>query len=167
MGFDLVLFAVLAAIAVVCALSMVIYNDPVRCALSLVGVLMSVAFLFLELHASFLAAAQVIVYAGAIMVLFVFVIMLLNLGANEQVKNALKSQSAFAGIAGLILALVIVGGILSLHPGSTLLPHAMTGPPEIGLVMFSQAYVFPFEAISILLLIAVIGAVVLAKRRLT
>lgn len=162
---ELILFSILAAIAVVCAISVVVQDNPVRCALSLVGVLFSVAILFLELHASFLAAVQIIVYAGAIMVLFIFVIMLLNLGTPDPTKNALKPQNWLSVVAGIILVMVIAGGIMTIPAHSTTLPARMTGAFEIGINLFSAQWVFPFEAVSVLLLIAVIGAVVLASRR--
>ncbi len=164
---QLVLFAILAAISVVCAVSLVVMNNPVRCALNLVGVLFSVAVLFLELHATFIAAVQVIVYAGAIMVLFIFVIMLLNLGTPEPVKNALKPQNFLAVGAGIVLIIVIASGILALPSSSVPLLAGMTGAFEVGINLFSPQWIFPFEAVSVLLLIAAIGAVVLAKKRLS
>lgn len=166
---ELVLFSILAAVSVICGISMVLQENPVHCALCLVGVLFSVAVLFLLLHASFVAAIQVIVYAGAIMVLFIFVIMLLNLGTPEPTKNALKPQNWLAVIAGVLFIIAIASGIMAvpLTGTPTMLPKAMTGAFEIGVTMFSPTWLFPFEAVSILLLIAVVGAVVLAKRRLT
>jgi NADH-quinone oxidoreductase subunit J len=165
---ELFLFAILAAISVICGIGMVLQDNPVRSALYLVGVLFSIAVLFLELHASFVAAIQVIVYAGAIMVLFIFVIMLLNLGAPDTGKNPLKSQNSMAVLAGIVLVVAIASAIMAIPQPSTptMLPTAMTGAFEIGLTMFSPTWLFPFEAVSILLLIAVVGAVVLAKRRL-
>lgn len=163
----MVLFAFLAAISVVSALLMVLQDNPIRSALYLVAVLFCVAVLYLELHASFIAAVQVIVYAGAIMVLFIFVIMLLNMSAPDSSRNALKPQNALAAGSAIAFILVIASAILATGGHSVLLPKAMTGAYEIGLTMFSPTWLFPFEAISILLLIAVVGAVVLAKRRLT
>jgi NADH-quinone oxidoreductase subunit J len=164
---ELVLFSILAAVSVVCAIGMLLQDNPVRCALNLVAVLFCVAVLFLELHASFIAAIQVVVYAGAIMVLFVFVIMLLNLAALEPIKNALKPQNWLATIAGFVLVLTIAAAISAVPASSTLLPKPMTGAFEVGVAMFSPTWLFPFEAISVLLLIAVVGAVILAKRRLS
>jgi NADH-quinone oxidoreductase subunit J len=107
------------------------------------------------------------VYAGAIMVLFLFVIMLLNLGKPEQLLDHLKPQKPLSVLAGLILVLVIASVIVAVpSPHSVLLPAQMTGAYEVGISLFSPTWVFPFEAVSILLLIAVVGAVVLAKRRL-
>jgi NADH-quinone oxidoreductase subunit J len=162
---ELVLFSILAAISVICALGVVLNDNPVRSALNLVAVLFCVAILFLELHASFIAAVQIIVYAGAIMVLFIFVIMLLNMGAPDKTKNALLPQSPLAVLAGIVLIIVIATGIMALPAHSTSLPTQMTGAYEVGISLFSPQWLFPFEAISILLLVAVVGAVVLAKRR--
>jgi len=164
---ELVLFSVLAAISVICGISMVLQDNPVRAALNLVAVLFCVAILFLELHASFIAAIQIIVYAGAIMVLFIFVIMLLNLGTPEPMKNVLKPQSSLATGAGIMLVIVIAMAIVAIPASSALLPRQVTGAFDVGLAMFSPTWLFPFEAISILLLIAVVGAVILAKRRLS
>jgi NADH-quinone oxidoreductase subunit J len=164
---QLVLFAILAALSVVCAIGVVVNENPVRSALNLVVVLFCVAMLFLTLNASFVAAVQVMVYAGAIMVLFLFVIMLLNLGKPEQLLDHLKPQKPLSVLAGLILVLVIASVIVAVpSPHSVLLPAQMTGAYEVGISLFSPTWVFPFEAVSILLLIAVVGAVVLAKRRL-
>ncbi len=165
MGGQLFLFAVLAAISVICGISMILHDNPVRCALSLVGVLFSIAILFLQLHASFIAAVQIIVYAGAIMVLFIFVIMLLNLGTPDATRNVLKPQNTLAGIAGVVLVVSIAAAIMAIPNTPIMLPAQMNGAFEVGLAMFSPEWLFPFEAISILLLIAAIGAIVLAKRR--
>ena len=161
-----ILFAILAAISLICAIGIVANDNPVRSALNLVGVLFSVAVLFLTLHASFVAAIQVMVYAGAIMVLFLFVIMLLNLGTPEKVVNRLKPQGPLGVVAGLILVSVLAGVIAALPQTRVMLPTGMIGAYEIGTTMFTGSWLFPFEAVSILLLIATIGAVVLAKRRI-
>src|SRR6201996_910799 len=100
---DVILFLVFAIIAVVCAINVVVQTHPISSALSLVGVMGSLAVLYLLLGAEFIAAAQVIVYAGAVMVLFVFVIMLLNAGTEKR-----SGKSWFAQIAGLPLLLVFV-----------------------------------------------------------
>ena len=108
---DVILFLVFAIIAVVCAINVVVQTHPISSAISLVGVMGSLAVLYLLLGAEFIAAAQVIVYAGAIMVLFVFVIMLLNAGAEANKGRSLMAQLlgvpllvALAGAAGLLRA---------------------------------------------------------------
>ena len=98
---DAVLFLVFAAIAVVCAVNLVLQRHPIASALSLIGVMGSLAFVFLQLGAEFLAAAQLVVYAGAIMVLFVFVIMLLNEGKERKAK--MKLWVRWAGAPLLVL----------------------------------------------------------------
>jgi NADH-quinone oxidoreductase subunit J len=166
MNGEIILFALLAAISVVCGIGLIVNDNPVRCALSLVGVLLSVAILFLTLHASFIAAIQVIVYAGAIMVLFVFVIMLLNLGTPEKVIDHLKPQKPLAVLSALILVTVVVTAILGIPSGAKAhLGFQMISPFDLATQLFTPTWVFPFEAISILLLVAVVGSVILAKRR--
>jgi len=163
---QLILFAVLAAIAVVCGIAMVLNDNPVRSALFLVLVLFSVAILFLTLHATFIAAVQIIVYAGAIMVLFIFVIMLLNLGTPERIVDNLRPQRLLSPLLGLVVVGVLAAVIASVPANTQNLASGLTGPYEIGLALFSPDWLFPFEAVSILLLVAAIGAVMLAKRRI-
>src|SRR5712691_3803650 len=103
---DVILFLVFATIAVVCVINVVVQTHPISSALSLIGVMASLAVLYLLLGAEFIAAAQVIVYAGAIMVLFVFVIMLLNAGAEQKSRKAKMAQ--IFGIPLLIALLTIV-----------------------------------------------------------
>lgn len=162
-----ILFGILAAIIIVCGIGVIAATSPVRAALNLVLVLFSVALLYISLNASFVGAIQIIVYAGAIMVLFVFVIMLLNLGTPEQVTNRLKPQNPLSIIAGLILAGVIISvvGSIPTPESSRLLPTHTTGALQIGQALFTPTWLFPFEAVSILLLLATVGAVVLAMKR--
>src|SRR6266511_4199207 len=103
---DVILFLIFATIAVVCAINVVVQTHPIASALSLVGVMGSLAVLYLLLGAEFIAAAQVIVYAGAIMVLFVFVIMLLNAGA--EVKRGRSFMVQFLGLPMLIGLLILL-----------------------------------------------------------
>ena len=163
---QLVLFGILAAIAVVCGIAMIMVDNPVRSALFLVLVLFSVALLFLSLHAVFIAAVQIIVYAGAIMVLFIFVIMLLNLGTPERVVDRLRPQEPFSVIAavGIVAVLATVIATVPVKPEN--LPETIVGPTEIGLKLFTADWLFPFEIVSILLLVAAVGAVMLAKKRI-
>src|SRR5881394_235930 len=103
---DVILFLIFALIAVVCAINVVVQTHPISSALSLVGVMGSLAVLYLLLGAEFIAAAQVIVYAGAIMVLFVFVIMLLNAGAESKKGRSYMVQ--FLGVPALVVFLGLV-----------------------------------------------------------
>ncbi len=164
---DVVIFLVFAIIAVACAINVVVQTHPISSAISLVGVMGSLAVLYLLLGAEFIAAAQVIVYAGAIMVLFVFVIMLLNAGAEAR-----KGKSLIAQVLGapLLIAFLAIMAFLvqRLYPRSDVVRFGgfTNGTArDIGKALFSS-YLLPFEATSILILIAIIGAVVLARKEL-
>jgi NADH-quinone oxidoreductase subunit J len=164
---DTVLFIVFAVVAVVCAFNLVLQKHPISSALSLIGVMGSLAVLYLLLGAEFIAMAQMIVYGGAVMVLFVFVIMLLNAGAEKT-----SGKSWFAQIAGLplLLAFVALLGFLirDVLPsmGSVRFGSWVGGTAQnIGRMLFTQ-YLLPFEVISILILIAILGAVVLARKEI-
>ena len=167
---DSVVFAVCAAIVLVGAFGVVLYRNPVYSALSLVLTLFGVAVLFVEQDAQFLAAVQVIVYAGAIVVLFLFVIMLLGVDREEPVTTSrLPGQRPVA----LLLGLAALGELLALArwrhwltgvPPSN--PGAIGGGSNTGALAKSifTTYLLPFELTSLLLIIAVIAAVVLARR---
>ncbi len=163
---QLILFCVLAVIALTCAVALILQDNPVRSALYLVLVLFSVAILFLMLHATFIALVQVIVYAGAIMVLFIFVIMLLNLGTPEVIRDNLRPQQFFGPAVGVVVAGLLTAVLAAGAAAPQSLPDTLTGPTEIGLALFSPDWLFPFEVVSILLLVAAIGAVMLAKKRI-
>ncbi|MGH7267922.1 MAG: NADH-quinone oxidoreductase subunit J family protein [Candidatus Rokuibacteriota bacterium] len=158
-----VVFAIVAACAVASAVGLVVRPNPLHGALFLVANLFCVAVLYLMLGAEFLALVQVIVYAGAIMVLFIFAIMLLIPGKVETGPDPLARQRLlalpFAGILGVVVALVLP------QAGARQVP---AGPPAgvrtLGELLFTD-YLFPFELTSILLLAALVGALVLAKRR--
>ncbi len=162
---DAILFLLFAAIAVVCGLNLVLQSHPISSALSLVGVMGSLAVLYLLLGGEFIAAAQLIVYAGAIMVLFVFVIMLLNAGTERKLPRRL-----WVKYAGIPLLAIFIG--IAAFAIQRMLPvtegvkfGAMThgNPQEIGRALF-QVYLLPFEDTSVLILIANHGAVVLARK---
>ena len=164
---DTVLFIVFAIVAIVCAFNLVLQSHPISSALSLIGVMGSLAVLYLLLGAEFIAMAQMIVYGGAVMVLFIFVIMLLNAGSEKS-----SGKSWFAQIAGLPLLLAFVGliGFLIrsvLGPLSAVHFGSWVGgtAEHIGQLLFTQ-YLLPFEIISILILIAILGAVVLAQKEI-
>ena len=168
MTLDPFLFAMFGGLAIGCALGVVFHKNPVHCALLLVGVLLSVSGLFVLLHAPFIAALQVIVYAGAIMVLFLFVVMLLNVKG----ESAILTPGAAKGF-GILFALLgfveLLWTVLSPAGESSGLPEAVLppdfgSPAAIGRILYT-VWLFPFEITSILLLVAVVGAVVLAKRK--
>jgi NADH-quinone oxidoreductase subunit J len=162
---DAILFLLFAAIAVVCAINLVLQSHPISSALSLVGVMGSLAVLYLLLGGEFIAAAQLIVYAGAIMVLFVFVIMLLNAGTERKLPRRLWVK--FAGIPLLAvfigIASFVIQRMLPATEGVKFGTMTHGNPQEIGRALF-QVYVLPFEVTSVLILIAIIGAVVLASK---
>ena len=161
---DVILFSVFALIAVVCAINVVVQTHPISSALSLVGVMGSLAVLYLLLGAEFIAAAQVIVYAGAIMVLFVFVIMLLNAGGETKKGRSYMVQ--LMGVPLLIGFLGLTAYFVQRMYGSEGVTFGgfQGGSPEaIGKALFTT-YLLPFEVTSILILIAIIGAIVLAGR---
>jgi NADH-quinone oxidoreductase subunit J len=164
---DLILFLIFAAIALVCAVNVVVQTHPISSAVSLIGVMGSLAILYLLLGAEFIAAAQVIVYAGAIMVLFVFVIMLLNAG-----KETVKGRSFMSQLLGVPVLIALLGllGFLARHMYQ---PEVMVHfggfqggtAKAIGKALFTT-YLLPFEVTSILILIAIVGAVVLARKEI-
>jgi NADH-quinone oxidoreductase subunit J len=140
-------------------------RNPVTSAMFLVLTIISLAGLFVLLHAFFLAAVQVLVYAGAVMVLFLFVIMLLNLRAEEQ--RRIKILAVIGGVtsAGAILLIFLVN-LLNAPLDAKELPSLEGGTVDLGKLLFTQ-YLLPFEIISVLLLVAIVGVVLLSKRDLT
>jgi|SRR5581483_8686885 len=169
MTFEIVLFWILALVSVGASILMVANVNPVRSALFLVLTFLCVAVFYVMLSAQFIAAVQIIVYAGAIMVLFLFVIMLLNLGAPQ----ALRERGTLQPYAAVALALLFILALLGSNSLVTL-PHAQVPVDpnlgtvqNIGLKLFAQEqpWLFPFEVTSILLLVAIVGAIVMAKRK--
>jgi NADH-quinone oxidoreductase subunit J len=166
---DQVIFYFFAALAVVSALLVVTRRNVVQSAIFLITALLATAGIFLQLHAEFLFIVQVILYAGGIMVLFVFVIMLINMDVSlHQIQ---WNRQWFVGL----LTTIIVGGELTL---AIVLGRSHLGFPEaapatalepstqlVGKVLFSD-YMLPFEVASILLLVAMIGAVVMGKKKI-
>jgi NADH-quinone oxidoreductase subunit J len=157
----LALFIAFGAIAVAGAVNLLAQRHPVNSALSLVVVMGALAAEYLLLGAEFVAAVQVIIYAGAIMVLFVFVIMLLNAGVEEKTRGS-KVAMLF-GIPGMVLLGVLVIWALVANPGQGSVPvGAEYGPAKaMGQLLFHD-FLLPFEVTSVLILIAIMGAIVLA-----
>ena len=165
---DAILFFIFAGLAILSAINLVVQTHPISSALSLIGVMGSLAVLYLLLGAEFVAAAQLIVYAGAIMVLFVFVIMLLNAGAEKKASFAWFAQlagvPALAGLIG-ILSFVIQAMLPRTAMGVRFGEFTKGGGLEIGRALFTK-YLLPFEATSVLILIAILGAIVLARKEI-
>jgi NADH-quinone oxidoreductase subunit J len=165
---NLILFYVFAAIAVITTLLVVVQSNPVYSVLLLIGSFIGLAGLYVLLNAPFVAVIQIIVYAGAIMVLFLFVVMLLNAPREEVVQSNLIDASGTRAIGGLLAIAFAAELAWALTRSRTL---AMTSPGErasysvaaIGQRIF-QEYAFAFEATSILILVAMVGAVTLASR---
>jgi len=160
---EYIVFFLFAAIAVVFSVVVILHRNPVVSALSLVASLFSLAVMYVLLDAPFLAALQVIVYAGAIMVLFLFVIMLLNLQHQEEERTR-PVQHYLGWISSAAFALTMIY-YLSKAAMLYTLPKAgfVTDARAIGVRLF-EAYIFPFEMVSILLLAAIVGAIVLSQR---
>ena len=165
---ELILFSLFALVAVVCADNMVLQSHPISSALSLVGVMGSLAVLYLLLGGEFIAMVQIIVYAGAVMVLFIFVIMLLNAGSEEVLKN----RSLIAHLIG-VPAILVLAGILVffVQRGFPGMGNVKFGDFDggsaraVGMSLFTD-YLLPFEVTSVLILIAIVGAVVLARKEM-
>ena len=165
-----VFFLLFAVMAVVAALMVVLQKSPVTSAVYLVLVFLSLGGFFVLLHAPFLAAVQVVVYAGAIMVLFLFVIMLLNLQRDVDEGLHHATRRLFGWMLGILLgaeAILLLRAPWALGPRGKE-PHelvsAMGNTQVIGIRLFGD-YLWPFEVTSLVLLVAVVGAVVLSLRR--
>jgi len=165
------LFTVLAVVTVITAILVIVQRNPVASAIYLIITLFSLAGIYLLLNAQFIAVIQVLVYAGAIMVLFLFVIMLLNLEREKKIITRHRMQKVFGVFLGIIL-LAQIGMVFN----SVLLEGSKgTFPPEkvaalgntqvVARLLFTD-YLLPFEITSVLLLVAIIGAIVLAKRQI-
>jgi NADH-quinone oxidoreductase subunit J len=164
---DVILFLVFAIFAVACAINVVVQTHPISSAISLIGVMASLAVLYLLLGAEFIAAAQVIVYAGAIMVLFVFVIMLLNAGTESKKGRSLVAQALGAPLLVALLG-ILAFFVQRLFPREVATHFGgFTGgtAKDVGMALFTT-YLLPFEATSILILIAIVGAIVLAHKEM-
>ncbi len=157
-------FWLFSALAIISALAMVTRRNPVAAALWLVNVMFALAALYVMLGANFLGAAQVLVYAGAIMVVFVFVVMLLNLGENDVKEQRSMGVAVAASVTASLLAAELLY-LIRVQPISSaaLKPVDEDALAPIANSLFTDNLV-AFEVTSVLLLVAVIGAVVLAKR---
>jgi len=168
----LALFIIFGAVCIGAAINLLVQKHPINSALSLIVVMGSLALLYLLLGAEFVAAVQVIVYAGAVMVLFVFVIMLLNAGEEERTPHGSR-VAIMLGVPGLIVGLGIGVYVVARYAGLDRIaiggPAILNGtegfgnPRAVAQLLFRE-YLLPFEVTSILILIAILGAVVLARR---
>jgi NADH-quinone oxidoreductase subunit J len=168
---EVILFVILAAVTVVTALLVILQRNPVASAIFLIMTFFSLAGIYLLLEAPFLAAIQILVYAGAIMVLFLFVIMLLNLEKERKVITPNRLQKIFGIFLGIVLmaqiGMVFQSVLLTGEKGG-FLPEkvAALGNTEVVARLLFTDFLLPFEITSVLLLVAIIGAIILAKREM-
>jgi len=162
---EMVIFWVLAAVAVGAALGVVAQRSAMRSALFLLVNFCCLAGLYILLNAQFVAVVQVVIYAGAVVVLFLFVVMLLGVERAEELPDLRRGQQ----VVGALLALLLVAGIAWAFLGAGQVPAAAPGQAgsvrAIGAALLT-AYAVPFEMTAVLLLVAIVGAIVLAKSRL-
>jgi NADH-quinone oxidoreductase subunit J len=167
---EIALFIIFGLLALAGALNLLLQKHPINSALSLIVVMMSLAVLYWSLGAEFLAAAQVIVYSGAIMVLFIFVIMLLNAGEEEPTQGSrAASIVGFPGAAAIFCLIAFVFLKDRRAYGTTqlggLFSNTVSNLTDISHTLFTSL-LLPFEVTSILILVAILGAVVLARKEL-
>jgi NADH-quinone oxidoreductase subunit J len=172
-NFSAMVFYCLAAVAVAGAVGVIAFRSPVHAALSLLGSFLAVAGVFVLLHAEFLAAVQILVYAGGVMVLFLFVIMLVNVrtlaGEGQYVRRLVPA----AVVLGIVLAALIGVGVVAGGQAAAADPAALTavaGVPlgnteAVGWSLYRDD-LLPFEVVSVVLLVAMIGAIVLGRKEL-
>ena len=161
-----ILFILFSGLAIGCAISMVVQRNPLYSAISLIGVFVALASLYVMLSAPFIAAVQVIVYAGAIMVLVIFVIMLLNVEEEEPRQKRLRFLVPTAVLLAAILIAEAAFMLVSVHDSATTPTSSSSNvglTSSIGVGLFTE-YLLPFEITSILLLMAIVGAMTLARR---
>jgi len=159
------LFFLFAGLAIACAISLVYHKNPLYSAISLVGVLIALACIYVTLAAPFIAAVQILIYAGAIMVLVVFVIMLLNLDEDKPL-NRLRYLYAVGGGLGLVLlaqTFFIFYAVMRAPKQVVNMDATVGNTLSIGSAMFTE-YLLPVEIVGILLLMAIVGSVILARR---
>ncbi len=164
---NLGVFMVIGGVAALAAVGVVVFNNAVRSALCLVVSFFMLAFLYFSLGAEMIGILQIVVYTGAIMVLFLFVIMLLNLGSLGSVIEKKDPKFIIGGAMGLAI-LLMVGSQVIVPLASVNQPKAPEGfgaPQTVGYSLFST-YLYPFEIASVLLLVGIVGSILLAKRRL-
>lgn len=158
------LFYIASFVTVFSVVLMIVLRNPIASAISLVISFFSLAVVYVTLDAHFVAALQILVYAGAIMVLFIFVIMLLNLRGDEVIKEKLGVQGVLAAFFGLGLFAFLAYHVFKIPAVAfPALPDHFGDAPGVATLLLTD-YVVPFEVMGILLLVGLVGAVVLAKR---
>lgn len=163
---ELIAFYIFGGLALLTAILMVTRQNPIASALWLIACFFAFAALFVTLSAHFIAVIQILLYAGAIMVLFIFVIMLLNLGPEELKRRLLRFPVFLGGAATVYLIVLLALSLLKVKAAPmTELPADFGYVSPVGKLLFTK-YLIPFELTSILLLIAIMGSVVMGKRKL-
>jgi NADH-quinone oxidoreductase subunit J len=164
-----VMFWILAVLAVSAALMMILVRQAVHCALMLAVVMLSLAVMYAMQGAPFLAFVQVIVYTGAVLMLFLFVVMLIGITSAESLKETIKGQRLWAGLAGIAFVVLLIVGIGHAAIGTAAPTTAAQSTGNLtGLAqLIFTTYVYPFEITSALLITAALGAMVLAHRERT
>ncbi|MDH3493010.1 MAG: NADH-quinone oxidoreductase subunit J [Acidobacteriota bacterium] len=158
------LFYLLAGLAIACAISCVYHKNPLYSAVSLIGVFLSLACIYLTLSAPFIAVTQILVYAGAIMVLVIFVIMLLNLDEDKPLNSLTYLYGVGGGLGLLLIAQAIFVFYAVNTAGQESVDSTAAGKTlSIGLAMYTQ-YLLPVEIVGILLLMAIVGAMIMSRR---
>jgi len=159
------LFFIFAGLAIGCAISMVYHKNPLYSAVSLIGVFISLSCIYITLAAPFIAAVQVLIYAGAIMVLVVFVIMLLNLDDDRPLNRLNYLYGVGAGLGGILLiqTFFIFYAVLRAPQHAVEANETVGKTISIGSAMYTE-YLLPVEIVGVLLLMAIIGAVILVRR---
>ena len=158
----LILFIVFAGLCLAGAINLLLQTHPINSALSLIVVMTSLAVLYLLLGAEFLAIAQIIVYAGAIMVLFTFVVMLLNAGREERTLGSRAGKMIGFPAVTVFLGVIATVILKAQNLGSVSLSDPITSTEDLSRVLFHEL-LLPFEVTSVLILIAILGAVALAR----
>ena len=164
MGASDILFYVFSALALICGVMLLLSRNPVNSAMFLVLTIASLAGLFVLLEAFFLAAIQILVYAGAVMVLFLFVIMLLDLKVEERRRFKVFALAGGVVAVGTLLA-IFFKSLGTAQLSATAAPGFSAGTVDLGRLLFSQ-YLLPFEIVSVLLLVAMVGVILLSKKDL-
>jgi NADH-quinone oxidoreductase subunit J len=159
-----ILFFIFSVLALICGVMILVSRNPVNSAMFLVLTIAFLAGLFVLLEAFFLAAVQILVYAGAVMVLFLFVIMLLDLKTEERRKIKFLGMLGGTVAVGTILA-IFVKCLHGTQLSGTRAPGFQAGTADLGHLLFSR-YLLPFEIVSVLLLVAMVGVILLSKKDL-
>ncbi len=164
-----IFFYIFAFVAVVTAVAVVCVRNPVHSAVFLIACLLQVAALFVLLRSPFLAAVQVFIYVGAVMVLFLFAVLVLDIG-RERFGEHIHHQGPWAVVTAggllFVVAVLMLRGRITVPPGPFTEEKLLKNTEVIGKALFTK-YIFPFEVVSLLLLVALIGAVVLVMKERT